>query len=421
MFEKLSKTKINTDFFIDVFAVISVLLIGADIWGVNVGVNLRVDQIFLAILSVLLFLKNQYMLSKNFFLWAFVFFSLISTLFAFNPFRAVLFYFSIIYNTFFVYLCFYNYVKIYGFKKMIKVFRLSCYILFVIMMIQVALKVFFDYSFPFLPDYGLNMGLYRFSIWFYEPSYLATYLCFWLTLALIMFLKGKDKCYFLDVILCVTMLIFSTSTSGFAGLALSFVVAYIVWISSGISLKKILVLLVPLVGILVLYIVMPTMVTFYIGRLFSGDMNSATGGRIEKWAETFAVFVENPVFGVGPGNYGLYLGQDAGVVPSNVTLELMATVGIFGTVCFYGLTVLLTINSFKVYKKFKSKTTLLLLSAALGLFVFTVILQVNQGYLRLYHWMFFGMIDGGNNSILKAGKFCKGKTLGGMNLCVPQE
>ena len=42
------------DLAIDLFAVISVLLIGADIWGLDVGVNLRVDQLFLAVLTVLL-------------------------------------------------------------------------------------------------------------------------------------------------------------------------------------------------------------------------------------------------------------------------------------------------------------------------------------------------------------------------------
>ena len=26
--------------------------------------------------------------------------------------------------------------------------------------------------------------------------------------------------------------------------------------------------------------------------------------------------------------------------------------------------------------------------------IFTIILQFNQGYLRLYHWMLFGILDG---------------------------
>ena len=50
------------DSFIHLFAFISILLIGADKWGIDVGVNLRLDQLFLVILSVLLFLKNGFYL-----------------------------------------------------------------------------------------------------------------------------------------------------------------------------------------------------------------------------------------------------------------------------------------------------------------------------------------------------------------------
>ena len=92
------------DLAIDLFAVISVLLIGADIWGLDVGVNLRVDQLFLAVLTVLLFCKNGLVLSKNVHLWAFLVLSLISAVLAFSKFRGFLFFCSILYNVFFVYL-----------------------------------------------------------------------------------------------------------------------------------------------------------------------------------------------------------------------------------------------------------------------------------------------------------------------------
>lgn len=381
------------DLAIDLFAVISVLLIGADIWGLDVGVNLRVDQLFLAVLTVLLFCKNGLVLSKNFYLWAFLALSLISAVLAYSKFRGFLFFCSILYNVFFVYLCFYNYVRIYGIRKFIKLFRFTCYILFVIMMFQVVIKVIFDYSFPFLPDYGMYYGVYRFSIWFYEPSYLATYLTFWLTLSLIMLVE-KDVSYVKDIVLCLAMMVFSTSTSGFAGIAFAFVLAYLVWLNKGVSVKKLLVLLIPVVLLVVVRLFAPGFFYLFIGRIFSGDLNGATGGRIEKWAETFNVFLQRPLFGVGPGCYGLYLGQGTDYVPSNVTLELMATLGIFGALAFYLITLSLIINCIKSYKK-NRKENALLFAAALALIVFTVILQVNQGYLRLYHWMFFGLMDGG--------------------------
>ena len=113
------------------------------------------------------------------------------------------------------------------------------------------------------------------------------------------------------------------------------------------------------------------------------------------WAETWKVFIENPLFGVGPGNYGLYLGQEAGSVPSNVTLELLATLGIFATIAFYGLTLALCIQAVLLNRKKRNKGSRLLVACAVALLIFSVVLQANQGYLRLYHWLFFGMLSGG--------------------------
>ncbi len=111
------------------------------------------------------------------------------------------------------------------------------------------------------------------------------------------------------------------------------------------------------------------------------------------WTETFNVFKENPWFGVGPGNYGLYLGFDETYVPSNVTLDMMATLGIFATIVFYMLSITLSWNALKVYWRSKRKFKILP-AFVLALLVFTLILQVNQGYLRLYHWMLLGVLYG---------------------------
>lgn len=50
------------DLVIHAFCFISVLLIGADIWGLDVGVNLRYDQVFLGILTILLVINQKYRL-----------------------------------------------------------------------------------------------------------------------------------------------------------------------------------------------------------------------------------------------------------------------------------------------------------------------------------------------------------------------
>ena len=173
------------------------------------------------------------------------------------------------------------------------------------------------------------MGIPRFRLWFYEPSYLANYLVFWFSISLYTYLLGNDKSYFKDIIFCALMLILSTSTTGFLGIALVIVIVYLIWICKRVTLRKLLFPIVILVLLGISYFLFNDIFEVFIGRLFKGSLDSASGGRITGWEETFKVFKENPLFGVGPGNYGLYLGEDAGYVPSNVTLELMATLGIF--------------------------------------------------------------------------------------------
>ena len=73
----------------------------------------------------------------------------------------------------------------------------------------------------------------------------------------------------------------------------------------------------------------------------------------------------------------------------------MATVGIFAAIAFYGLTISLCVRTRRIYRLEKSKNCALLAACVVGLIIFTIILQANQGYLRLYHWMFFGIISGG--------------------------
>lgn len=387
--------KICLDTFVHAFCFISVLLIGADIWGVNVGVNFRIDQVFLVIFTLLLWVKNSYRITDNRFVLIFAVSSLISVFLAFNVLRGALFYFSILYNIFFLFFAFSSYVKTYGIKKFTVIFRWTFYVQFALLIMQFALKVVLKFEFSFLPSYGEYMGIPRFSLWFYEPSYLATYAIFWFAFSCYMLIMCNQAKYFIDAILGFIMLAITTSSTGFIGIALVVAVVYLMWFFRGITLKKFITLFIIIGVIVALRFIFSSVFDVFIARLFNGDINQASGGRVEQWSETFKVFLEHPVFGVGPGNYGLYLGEDAGYVPSNVTLELMATLGIVGTVAFYGLTVSLIVKSIKVSKKVKNNQSKMLVACAFALIIFTVILQANQGYLRLYHWMLLGVIYGG--------------------------
>lgn len=394
--KRLADVRIDLDFFLEVFAFLSVLLIGADIWGVSAfGVNLRLDQLFLLIFCALLAAKDGFRFTKNGWVIAFALFSLVSTLFAFSFERGILYYFSILYNIVFLFYGFASYVQTYGLKRFVSLWRKTCYVQFGVMLLQFLLKVLFGYELPFLPSYGVHLGVPRFQLWFYEPSYLATYLSFWFAFSLYMFLLEKEKSYAADLLLALAMFVMSTSTSGFIAIGLTAAVVYLLWLAKGITAKKLAVIPIVLAAAIVFRLVFSNLYDVFIARLFNTSLDTASGGRISAWKETWDVFLARPIFGVGAGNYGLFLGMTADHVPTNVTLDLMATLGIFGTVAFYGLSVSLCVKCYRIARRDSSKGSAMLAACAFGLIIFTVILQFNQGYLRLYHWMFLGVLWGG--------------------------
>lgn len=392
----------SLDYAIHFFCFISVLFIGADKWGINVGVNLRLDQIFLVILTLLLAVKNAFMLTENKWIILFAVFTFISAVFAFNFFRGVIFYFSIIYNIVFVFYCFESYVRVYGIFRFIKILRLTFYVQFFILAVQFVLKVMFNFEFSFLPAYGEYLGIPRFNLWFYEPSYLASYVVFWFALAAYMLVLKEDGSYIFDIFISAITLVVSTSTTGFLGIALVIVLVYIAWLFRGITFKKIIILLAIIAAIIAFRFIFSSLFDTFIARIFTSGIDSASGGRVSQWKETAEVFFKKPFFGVGPGNYGLYVSGDASYVPSNVTLELLATTGIFSTVAFYGISFSLATKTIKLKKGASTKQTGILIACVFALFIFTVVLQANQGYLRLYHWMFAGFISGGIQYVRRA-------------------
>ena len=216
------------DSFIHLFAFISVLLIGADKWGIDVGINLRLDQLFLVILSVLIFLKNGFYFSYNPWIISFLLFSFISVFFAVSMFRGALYFCSIVYNVIFLFYGFTNYIKLYGIKRFIRLFRMTLYVQFAILLLQFLLKAVFDYELSVLPSYGEHLGVLRFNLWFYEPSYLATYLSFWFALSLYMFLIERNRGYWKDILMVLAMFLISTATTGFLAIIHVCITVYLI-------------------------------------------------------------------------------------------------------------------------------------------------------------------------------------------------
>ncbi len=386
----ITNEKCHSSRIVDFFLFLSTLFIGADVFGINVGVNIRLDQLFLLITAVLMIANQKYRITLNKPLIFFLIFSFLSTLFSYNFNRGILFFASIVYNVFFVYLVYFNYVKYYGYRRFFHIFRSTIFVQFCVFMLQVFLKIVFDFEFSFMPTYGSYLGVTRFRLWFYEPSYLATFLSFYFCYCLYLVVLQKKRQYIVDITACLIEFVLSTSSTGFVAIGVSFLFVYLIYLIKGKNTR--IKLMMPLIVIALLLLFKFTLRDTYdvfFTRLFRQKLDASSGGRTTTYIETWNVFINNFLLGVGPGNYGLYVSGDAGKVPSNVTLELLATLGIFGTISFYAISLHPVV---KCVKK-NSRSSIELKAFCLALVVFTLILQVNQGYLRLYHWMFFGVVN----------------------------
>ena len=271
------------------------------------------------------------------------------------------------------------------------------YIQFALMVMQMLLG-YKGYNLFGIQGYGLWHGFVRITLWFYEPSYLATYLVFWVMLSLSMWIIYGDLSYKKDAILSILAEVITTSTTGYLGVAVCFAILYILLLfNKRLSLKTLLILL-----ILIIIFYSFTHTALYdavVGRIGRQGLAGASGNRIIGWFEGLEVFKMNILFGVGPGCYGRYLNDFDYHVATNITIDLLATLGIFSTVSFYYLHVYFAIIYFAIKSKdIKNKICIqksnITVSVLLSVTAFLIVLQANQNYLRAYHWMFLGLLQG---------------------------
>ena len=401
---------LSSDKLIHIVCFLSVLFIGADLFSFEVfDVTVRYEQVLLVVFALLLYRKGEFSLSHNIFMWLFCLTTLCSVFFAYNLKRSAIFYFAIVYNLIFVFFLFSSYVRIYGLKKFIEIFRYTIMLQVFFVAVQSVVKVAFEYDFPFFSNYGAFRGVYRFCIWFYEPSYYATHMIFGFALALYMLAFARDFSYIFDIFAIALGLVMSTASTGIVGMGIAVVVVFFIYAVTGwkkilaskhyaikIILKTLSLIafcMAPIFGLFLISRFFPEMYNVYIQRVFD-DPVSAMGGRVEMWQEVIKVFKQFPVFGVGPGCYGLFVSNDNSIIPSNVTLELLSTTGVLSTLLFYAITVYFIVRCAKCAKKYGTRSDKLVFGCALALLVFTLVLQANQSYIRLYHWMFLGILQG---------------------------
>ncbi len=229
----------------------------------------------------------------------------------------------------------------------------------------------------------------------YEPSYYALYMCFGVMFCNALHILGsKQKLLFNNVLLLV-----STSTGGF----FSYFIFFFVALFFKNTKQRLLSLYASFVGFfLLITLCFPQIVKNYFLKLFFYGF--AFESFSERWygiTNAVKVFLANPLFGVGLGGVGPYLflenqGYSATKLqemerydPTNVATEILASLGIFGFLCFS----ILAISFFSLFRKIKPQN-----QTATALFIALItsliVLQFNQGLFRSYIWVTGGITFG---------------------------
>jgi O-antigen ligase len=343
------------------------------------------------------------MIGGNVLLGALMIFFTVSVCFSVNIKESVLYLIWLLFNVLIIFFVFSVYVAERGIHKVFDLLRKTLYVQAILIGLQFFIELIFKYQIPFFNS-GTYRGIPRPALWFYETSYFSTYFCFWLAASTYLVFVRKIKGYFKDFCCCLISIVLSTATTGYV--AIIAVGAFILCYTFIHKDKRFFGLFFGTLFCIAFFAVaMPNIFNTFVLRLFNQNLDVASGGRIQGYAETIKVFFENFFFGTGPNTYGFYLNKGREHVPTNITLELLATTGIFNTIIFYMLIYKLLSGIFKITKYDRSSEAAIAKACAAGLILFIILLQVNQGYMRLYMWMFFGILAG-QYYVLKKKKTC---------------
>jgi O-antigen ligase len=131
-----------------------------------------------------------------------------------------------------------------------------------------------------------------------------------------------------------------------------------------------------------------TFLLFGTGLARTADHSSAT--RLGQLAETWELFLASPIFGYGLGGVWSYIGRMTGAPPGeatgmNVTIEVLAASGAIGFVFYAWYLARNVVSSFEGIGK-KDWRGEILGAYGVGLMMIYIILQFNQGIMRVYLW-----------------------------------
>lgn len=403
----ISKENTNIENIVNLLMLFNMIIIGGDRLSFKVGgMTIRLVQITLLITFALMFIERKIFLKKIGLFIPFLVANIISTVFSDYFKTGVTYIIWTIYNYVFVFSLFYSWCKSKSKEWVIDFWLVSFVIqgIYVIFQYIIGLNKIND---PFFPM-QVHLDVYRPAIWFYEPSYLATYFSVYLSIAFYLYLStGKNKYLFNTIFSSFCLLIISSSL-GYLSIVLIFGTGIVVniLITRRLNIKRLLTSIGSFGCIfIILNFVDPNMFDVFLGRMIpnashqggasdddvvnrleNSSLGVASGGRVTAWKESFEVFKDNAIVGIGPNAYPQYTGK--GFPPTNVSLELLANLGLIGFITFLIFVLGIVFLGIKsIYRK-----SYFSIAVIFSICIFAIVLQANQNYLRLYMWMHLGIL-----------------------------
>jgi len=308
----------------------------------------------------------------------------------------------------------YNLVLAYGREQVFKIYKAS----FIATGVFGALQFFASFGGILLPFVGQTIGgtIARGQAMTYEPSYFALYMIayvmYYNACYLFFFETVMEKKKIMHLFLVNIMLIVSTSTGAFFAYFVMVGVFFLLqssrWVRSckRKMVKKLALFSLSFAALFAVIAVVAKDIFLNTFWKFFRQGFMAHGSFVERWqgiVNAWNVFIEHPWFGVGVGGVGPFLFQKENSTnvsevtkemlipydPTNVLTELLASMGVVGTLAF-------AVFFFLYFKRFYSVTRIkeltmeekgTIYALLVSLLVMLIVLQFNQNLFRSYVWV----------------------------------
>lgn len=366
--------------------------------------NVRLNNIVALLLFVaLLFVRRGYLPKFDqkitFGFLAIIASLFISTLISAHLERSIGYFLLAIYTFIFYFYMVYVLSLVMGFSSLFKIYMYSFFVVGIYASMQLILSIFGMYD----PFANQKLGfMVRPNAFAYEPSFYALFMVPVVFYYNNLYIVYKARGVGFRALLLNLFFLLSTSTGT--------VFSYIIYTTiSFFRLRRLLPYMVLVLGLILLsYPFFTNIYDMFFFKFFRWDFYNHWSFR-ERWGQienSYFVFKDNPIFGVGLGGVGMYIfqrytqGEDyylrasetlitfKSFDPMNVTTEVLASQGVFGAVCYLIFLLFLFGKAKYAIKRAQfDEEKVMIKSLLVATVLMLVVLQFNQGIFRTYIWV----------------------------------